>query len=69
MRDKTLAVCLINTGFRISEILSLDIGSVVARITPQIEIAQTVTVNKKNIKGKHRNRTVKLNSDAKNMLK
>lgn len=73
LRNKCLAVALVNMGFRISELLQISIGDV-ARINKGhvVVIGQTVTVTKENLKGgknKVKDRTVRLNSDVRNVLK
>ncbi len=65
LRNRTLFKVQINTGFRISEILSVKIGDVLTRSG---EIASTVTVSRDAMKGKHSGRTVLLNSHARAAL-
>lgn len=65
LRDITLFVLGVNTGFRISELLSLNIGDVSNR---KGQIFQSVTVQRCHTKGKHSSRTVQLNPEARRTL-
>jgi integrase len=64
VRDRTLMVIGIRCGFRISEILSLRIENV----TQYGKVADQITVNRANMKGKHSSRTVPLHPQAKKAL-
>src|SRR5271157_350177 len=64
VRDKTLMVIGIRAGFRISEILSLRVENV----TQYGKVANQITVNRANMKGKHSSRTVPLHPQAKGAL-
>ena len=64
LRDKALMVTGIRTGFRISELLSLTI----ANVTQYGKVANQITVNRSNMKGKQCSRTVPLHPQAKKAL-
>lgn len=64
-RDKVLFIMGINTGYRISELLSLRVSDVIA---PGGEALGLVSVKAQNMKGKM-GRAVKLNSKTKALLK
>jgi integrase/recombinase XerD len=64
VRDKTMFVVGLRSGFRISEILSLT----VANVTQYGKVANQITVNRKSMKGKHSSRTVPLHPQAKKAL-
>jgi integrase len=61
LRDKTLFIIGLRTGFRISELLSLTIEGV----TQYGQVSAHITVNRKNMKGKRSSRTVPLHPQAK----
>ncbi len=63
LRNKAILVLGFNTGFRVSELLSLKIGDV---FTGRV-VRTHVTVDAKNMKNK-KSRTIKLNSDAVKVL-
>lgn len=63
-RDKALFVLGIRTGFRISELLAIR----VCDVTEYGAIANTVTVRRADMKGKHSSRTVPLHPQAKSAL-
>lgn len=64
VRDKTMFICGLRAGFRISEILSLKVENV----TQYGQVANQITVNRANMKGKHSSRTVPLHPQAKKAL-
>lgn len=64
LRNQTLFILGLNTGFRISELLSLKIGDVL----PYTKITDYLTVKRENMKGKHSGRTVILNEITKQYL-
>jgi integrase len=64
VRDKTLFVVGLRTGFRISELLSLKIEN----IMQYGQVASQITVARSNMKGKHSSRTVPLHPQAKKFL-
>lgn len=64
-RNACLFTLGVNTGFRISELLSLTLGDV---IEERGGIKQRVTVWRRNMKGKHSSRTVVLNANARAAL-
>lgn len=64
LRDRTLFVTGIRTGFRISELTSLTIDNVMQFG----KVANQITVNRSNMKGKHSSRTVPLHPQAKRFL-
>lgn len=64
IRDKCLFMLGLKTGFRISELLSIKIGD----IYQHGMVTDTVTVQRKNMKGKTNGRTVPLHPEAKNHL-
>lgn len=64
LRDQTMCLIGIRCGFRISEILSLRIENV----TQFGKVANQITVNRANMKGKHSSRTVPLHPQAKKAL-
>jgi integrase len=64
VRDKALALVGLRCGFRISEILSLKIENV----TQYGLVANQITVNRSNMKGKQSSRTVPLHPQAKKAL-
>lgn len=55
----------LNTGFRVSELLSINVGDVLQHGG----IVDTVSVRRSNMKGKGEGRTVRLNAKAKSALK
>ena len=63
LRNRALFVLGLNTGFRISELLSLNLGDVY-----QKQINDRVTVKRRNIKGKIAGRTIALNQITKSTL-
>jgi integrase len=63
-RDKTLFILAVRTGLRISELLSLRVGDV----RQHGRIRETVSVQRRNVKGKHESRTVILHDEAKRSL-
>jgi len=65
LRDQALLTLGFQTGFRISELLSLTVGEV-ADIYGQVK--SVITVAKSRMKGKQFSRTVKLNSDTQRVL-
>src|ERR1700689_5363425 len=65
LRNKALFILGLNTGFRISELLSLTIGDV----RPFKVITDYLTVERKNMKKKTQGRTVILNDMCKTYLK
>lgn len=64
LRNKTLFVVGLNTGFRISELLSLKIKDVI----PYSKVTDYLTVKRKNMKGRFCSRTVILNDQSKEYL-
>lgn len=64
LRDRTMCLIGIRCGFRISEILSLKIENV----TQYGKIANQITVDRSNMKGKHSSRTVPIHPQAKKAL-
>ena len=66
-RDKALLVLGFNSGYRISELLSLRIGDVVI-VRGKVTVREVVKVDKANMKGKKKDRSIRLNTDAKNEL-
>ena len=64
-RDKVLFILGINTGYRISELLSLKVSNVIA---PTGQILSQVSVRASNMKGKS-GRAIKLNSKTKDILR
>jgi len=64
-RDKCLFILGLKAGFRISELLSLTVGDV----WQFGEAVDAVTVQRKNMKGKHRSRTVPLHIEAKQAIR
>lgn len=64
LRDKALAIIALKTGYRISELLSLKVNQVVQ----YGRLVDTVTVERKSMKGKTRSRSVVLHQDAKRAL-
>lgn len=65
VRDRAIFGLGVNTGFRISEILSLTVGDVVEQSGT---IADRVTVQRRNMKGKRESRTITLNSHARKAI-
>lgn len=65
IRNKAMFILGLNTGFRISEILSLKIKDV----KPFNDITDYLTVQRKNMKNKKQSRTVVLNETCKKYLK
>lgn len=66
LRNLCLFVLGINTGFRIKELLSVKIENVLRN---DGKIADSLSVERKNMKGKRSGRTVPLNSQAKEYIK
>jgi len=64
-RDRCLFILGLKAGFRISELLSLTIGDVLQFG----EVVDSVTVQRKNMKGKQRSRTVPLHNEAKQAIR
>lgn len=64
IRDKALFITGLKTGFRISELLSLKVENVIQ----YGQIANQITVNRSNMKGRHSSRTVPLHPQAKKIL-
>jgi integrase/recombinase XerD len=64
-RNRALFRLGVNTGFRISELLSLTVGDV---LLPTGELAERVTVQRGSMKGKRESRTVRLNQRAREAL-
>lgn len=67
-RDKALLAIGFNCGYRISEILSLKIKDVCNIRNSKIFIRDVIRVAKDNMKGKKKDRAIRLNSDAKKVL-
>lgn len=65
LRNQAFFVLGCNTGFRVSELLSIKVKDVM----PYDKISDTVTVEKKNMKKKQEGRTVQLNDVVKRYLK
>jgi site-specific recombinase XerD len=63
-RDRAIVVLGFRTGFRISELLSLEVNQVVE----YGKIRDSITVSRSHMKGKHQGRTVVLHQDAKKAL-
>jgi integrase len=63
-RNRGLVVLALKTGYRISELLSLTIQ----QVTQYGQIKDSITVERKSMKGKNRSRTVALHQDAKTAL-
>jgi integrase len=61
LRDRALFVLGVKSGFRISELLSLKVGDIWA----YGEVLDEVSVHRRNMKGNHSGRSVKLHRDAK----
>ena len=68
IRDRTLISLMCNSGYRVSEILSLKIKNVASTLKGKMKINQAVTVQKDSMKGKRTSRSCRLNSDAKSAL-
>jgi integrase len=68
MARRNLALfCLgVNTGYRISELLSLTLGDVIDK---NGDFKEYATVARRNMKGSHEGRSVPLNASAKNALR
>ena len=64
LRNRALFVVGLNTGFRISELLSLNLGDVYQKG----RVVDRVTVLRRNVKGKTASRTIVLNQIAKSTL-
>lgn len=64
-RDRMFFIIGIKTGFRVSEILSLKVSDV---ILPDGGITNTLSVQRKNMKGQNRGRTVVLHLVAREMI-
>lgn len=67
-RDKALLVLGFNSGYRISELLSLQIGDVIVVKGEQVRCREVIKIDKANMKGKKRDRAIRLNTDAKKEL-
>ncbi|MEN8220928.1 MAG: hypothetical protein ABFS56_32160 [Pseudomonadota bacterium] len=67
-RDKALLVLGFNSGYRISELLSLHIADVFTPRKNGWQVRDVITVEKDKMKGKRRARSIRLNSDAKRVL-
>jgi site-specific recombinase XerD len=65
IRNRALFILGLNTGFRISEILSLKIK----HVKPYREITDYLTVERRNMKKKQQSRTVVLNETCKQYLR
>ncbi|BAP56526.1 hypothetical protein THII_2229 [Thioploca ingrica] len=65
LRDQALLTLGFQTGFRISELLSLTVGEVADSYG---QVKSVLTVAKSRMKGKQFSRTVKLNSDTQRVL-
>lgn len=66
LRDRCLFITGIRTGFRISELLSINIEDV---IDDKGEIKKEIKVKKKNTKGKIEGRIMPLHNDARDLIK
>lgn len=64
-RDKALFILGCNTGYRVSELLSLTVGDVFKHG----KVLDLVTVARKSMKGKHEGRTMPINAKAKAALR
>lgn len=64
LRDRTLFVLGLKSGFRISELLSIKVGDIWA----YGEVSDEVFVNRRMMKGKKSGRSVKLHRDAKALI-
>jgi site-specific recombinase XerD len=64
LRDKTLFILGVRTGFRISELLSLKVSDVMQHD----KVKNSITVTRANMKRKVKSRTVPLHSEAKAIL-
>ena len=65
LRNRALFELGVDTGFRISALLSLDLGDVV---TPEGHIAHEVWVVRRHTKGKHRSHSAGLGSEVRHTL-
>ena len=68
LRDKALLAIGFNCGYRITEILSLKVKDVCSVRNGKIFIHDVIRVGKDNMKGKKKDRAIRLNSDAKKVL-
>lgn len=66
-RDRCLFILGINTGFRISELLSLKVKDVLKSEKP-LDISNEIRVQRKNMKGKDVSRSCVLNKQAKEAI-
>lgn len=66
LRDRAIFILGIRTGFRVSELLSLNVGDV---LTESGTILECVHVQKRNTKGKTRGRVVPIHEEAKQVLR
>ncbi len=71
-RDRCLFILGVKTGFRISELLSLKVSDVTDKLglsqTMICDINDSITVSRKDMKGKRQSRTVPLHKEAKAYL-
>ncbi|MEN8221419.1 MAG: tyrosine-type recombinase/integrase [Pseudomonadota bacterium] len=67
-RDKALLVLGFNSGYRISELLSLHVADVFTQKKSGWQVRDVITVGKDKMKGKRRARSIRLNSSAKHAL-
>lgn len=65
LRDRTLFTLGLRTGFRISELLSLDVSDV---LNESGDIRESICVKKKNTKGKAESRTMPMHIDVEVLL-
>ncbi|MEN8219803.1 MAG: tyrosine-type recombinase/integrase [Pseudomonadota bacterium] len=68
-RDKVLLVLGFNSGYRISELLSLRVKDIYFEKRGRWQVRDVVTIAKDKMKGKRRARSIRLNSDAKRALR
>jgi site-specific recombinase XerD len=64
LRNKALFVLGVRTGFRVSELLSLQVGDVLQHG----QVVKQITVKRRNMKGKIEGRTIPLHIDAQTAL-